>query len=395
MLAALHVNEGQAVAAGDVLATLETTKSTAELEAETAGYVVGLRLKAGRIVTLGETLCYIADRPDWQPPAEPVSAPISETLASSETQPGGTTIEPSRSQPPPTGASTRLMAAGTTAPAREAAALPAGLRITQPALALAREHNLDLLALPPNRLVTESVVRELLASTSSIDTIDASAAVPGMLSAAFDPTALIIYGAGGHGKALIDLVRALSMYRIVGLIDDGLSLDDNVMGVPVLGGASELEGLRRQGIALAINAVGGIGNPAIRRTVFDRLAEAGFACPAVVHPRATVEPGAVLAPGVQVFANAYVGSDARIGFGCIVNTGAIVSHDCVLDAYANLSPGAILAGEVNIGAGALVGMGATINLRVTVGPGARIGNGATIKENIPPKGIVKAGTIWP
>ncbi len=280
-------------------------------------------------------------------------------------------------------------------PELQTAALPAGLRITQPALALAREHNLDLSALPPNRLVTESVVRELLSSTSSIDTIDASAAVPEMPSAPFDPTALIIYGAGGHGKALIDLVRALGMYRIVGLIDDGLSLDDNVMGIPVLGGAAELEGLRRQGIALAINAVGGIGNPAIRKTVFERLVGAGFACPAVVHPRATVEPGAVLAPGVQVFANAYVGSDARIGFGCIVNTGAIVSHDCVLDACANLSPGAILAGEVNIGAGALVGMGATINLRVTVGPGARIGNGATIKENVPPEGIVKAGTIWP
>jgi acetyltransferase EpsM len=210
-----------------------------------------------------------------------------------------------------------------------------------------------------------------------------------------DIGAIIVYGGGGHGKALIDLLRALHIYRIAGIIDDGMSAGESIMGVPVLGGDELLAGLYAKGIRQAVNAVGGIGNSAVRIKVFQNLAEAGFSCPAVVHPAAYVENSASLAPGVQVFARAYVGSEARLGFGVIINTGAIISHDCVLENFVNISPGALLAGEVQIGAASLVGMGATINLRVSVGAGARIGNGATVKEDVPAKGIVRAGTTWP
>jgi sugar O-acyltransferase (sialic acid O-acetyltransferase NeuD family) len=205
----------------------------------------------------------------------------------------------------------------------------------------------------------------------------------------------VIYGGGGHAKALIDLLRALNVYRIAGVLDDNLSAGANLMGVPVLGGSEALDGLYAQGVRLAVNAVGGISSLAIRIKVFDRLAAAGFACPALVHPRAFVEPSARLAAGVQVFPHAYIGSEAQVGYGCIINSGAIVSHDCSLGEYSNLSPGAILAGEVQVGAGVLVGMGATINLRVRVGAGARIGNSAVVKEDVPEKGIVRAGTGWP
>ena len=48
-----------------------------------------------------------------------------------------------------------------------------------------------------------------------------------------------------------------------------------------------------------------------------------------------------------------------------------------------------------IGAGALIGMGATVNLLAKVGPNAKVGNGATVKEDVPEKGIVRAGGVWP
>jgi len=214
-------------------------------------------------------------------------------------------------------------------------------------------------------------------------------------SPTFDPTALIIFGGGGHGKTLIDLVRALGTYRIVGIIDDRLKQGCEIMGVPVLGGAGDLPEWRARGVHLAANAVGGIGNVAVRIKIFEILEKAGFVCPLLVHPSAVVERSATLEAGVQICAHAYVGSAARIGFGALINTGAIVHHDCVIGRVVNLSPGASLGGNVRVNDHAQIGMLANINLMVTIGEGARLGNGCTVKTDVPPNGRVYAGTIWP
>ncbi|GAB4520593.1 MAG: NeuD/PglB/VioB family sugar acetyltransferase [Anaerolineales bacterium] len=354
-LAALHVAEGQHVRAGDLIATLETTKASHELTAEADGYLTGLRAAEGDTLRAGEVLAYLAESPRMADDGQPT------------TEDGRRTAD----NRPPTPDS----------------ALPEGLRITRPALALARERGLDLSSLPIGPLVTERTVRAALeqASAERLSPPDTP----------FDPTAIIIYGAGGHGKALYDLLRVLGGYRVLGFVDDGRPAGSEIMGLPVLGGKEVLPELHARGVRLAVNAVGGIGNVQVRVGVFRALAGAGFTCPALIHPTAFVEPGAHLEAGVQVMPHAYVGSEAHIGYGALVNTGAIVSHDCRLGAYVNLSPGATLAGDVTVGAGALIGMRATVNLGVTIGEGARIGNGATVKSDLPPRGVVPAGGIWP
>jgi len=337
-LAAIHARDGTHVKRGQPLVTLETTKSSVEVEAEASGFVAGLQAKVGDVLRAGDQLCWLAESRDWKPPQ----------------------VERGASEPP----------------------LPDGLRLTAPALALARTTGLDLHRLPVGPLITETQLRDMLAGGG-----------PG--SGGVTDRRLIVYGGGGHGKALIEAVRAMGVYEIVGMIDDGIPSGSQVLGLPVLGGADALAGLLAQGIRLAANAVGGIGDARSRVRVFQRLVEAGFACPTVVHPTALVEPSASLAPGVQVMPHAYVGSQAEIGFGAIVNTSAVVSHDCRLAAYANVSPGALLAGGVQVGESALIGMGATVNLGVIIGDGARVGNSAVVKKDVPPGGIVRAGSVWP
>jgi len=352
LLASLHVLEGQRVQQGDLLFTLETTKSTADVAAEASGYMIGLSVVQGQTVHAGDILGYLADSPD-EKVEETAAAPASKTFSmAADDQP------------------------------------PLNLRITQPALALARQHHLDLSQLPLDVFVTENFIRNLLTRQSSRLTFAPPAGT-------IDATAILVYGGGGHGKAVIELLGALGSYRVVAVVDDGIPAGETILGVPLLGGEETLQELFAQGVRLAANAVGGIGNVAVRVLIFNRLIKAGFICPAFIHPSAYVEPSASLSGGVQVFPHAYVGSEASLGFGCIVNTGAIVSHDCTLGDYVNVSPGAILAGEVQVGSGVLIGMGATINLRTKIGTGVCIGNGATVKSDVPEQGIVRAGHIWP
>ena len=365
-IAALHVAEGQPVASGDVLCTIETTKSAVDIEAERDGFVVNLRYKQGDATFAGNILCYLADSPAWTPPNDM-----------------DVNIEPDDLDQ---------------AFLQSQDDLPDGLRVTKPALRLANKHGLDLGELSKNRLVTKIDVHNILKGrqpTHDLYRKELSMDEYSLPQKAFDSQAIIVYGGGGHGKALVDLLRAMRIYQIVGIVDDGIDSDETIMGLPVLGGGDILDELHEKGVRLAINAVGGIGDMSIRTKVFQLLAEAGFVCPAVAHPTAFVEPSATLSGGCQIFSHAYVGSESFMGYGTIVNTGAIVSHGCKLDDYVNISPGTILAGNVHIGKSALIGMGVTVNLGVTIGKGARVGNGVTIKTDVPENGIVRAGTSWP
>jgi len=337
-LALLAVRNGQAVQVGEPVAILETTKAAHELVAEQAGFIAGLRAEVGANLSAGEVLCWIAVAADWQP-GEMLGEPASP-------------LE--------------------------------GRRATAPARRAAEQAGLDLAEFPAERLITEEMVLARIAAGRRVD----------LPAGPFGEADLVVYGGGGHGKSLIELVRTVGLYRVVGVIDDGLAPGSQVLGVTVLGGGGALAELRRRGLRLAANAVGGIGVAHSRIQVFEALRLADFECPPLIHPTAWLESTAQVQPGAQILPLAYIGSEAIIGRGAIVNTSAVVSHDCRLGDYANVAPGALLAGGVEVGEAALVGMGVTVHLGVHIGRLARCGNGSVIAEDVPEGGLVRAGSLW-
>lgn len=346
-LVALHVQDGQRVEKAALLFTIETTKAAADVEAPAAGFVRMLAAE-GDTLAVGDTLAFITSTAD-------------EALEQ---------------------AAPRSLPAAATAGSR-----PGTLRITKPARALAERLGLDFSRLPADRLVTEAVVRELAGAG------DAPAAMPA--APAQTNASMLIYGAGGHAKTVLEMALQIGAFRIAGILDDNAALTgSSVLGVPVLGTRELLPQLVSQGVRLAANGVGGILDIGVRVRLFELLEGQGFAFPILRHPRATLEPSAVLEDGVQVFANAYVGSGAVLHERCMVNTGAVVSHDCQIGAYTHIAPGALLAGHVQVGQRALVGMGVTTIIGLKIGDGARVGNGAVLLADVPEKAIVPAGKVW-
>ncbi len=212
---------------------------------------------------------------------------------------------------------------------------------------------------------------------------------------AFDATKVIVYGGGGLSKMIIETIRVLGAYQIEGIIDDNIKPGEMVIGSPVLGSSEILPDLYKKGIRMAVNSVGGIGNYKVRLNIFQQLAEAGFICPVVIHPTAHVDPSAKLEAGVLVLAQSYVSGSAVVGLGSLINNSVVVSHDCVLGVCTNLSPGAMIAGDAVIGDFTQIGMNATVNIGVKVGHECLIGNGATVKDDVPDRTRIFAGSIWP
>ena len=191
---------------------------------------------------------------------------------------------------------------------------------------------------------------------------------------------ILLLGAGGHGKAIADLLLAGGSYDIAGFVDAAPKASQ-VLGLPVLGDERQLMALAGQGIGCAHAAV---GNNAQRLAAAGRLRNVGFTLPSLIHPAALIGHGARIEDGAAILGRAVIGPEAEIGPLALINTGAIVDHDCVVEQAAHIGPGAVLAGGVRIGAGALIGAGAVVRPGITIGAGAVIGAGAAVVENIAP-----------
>jgi sugar O-acyltransferase (sialic acid O-acetyltransferase NeuD family) len=185
---------------------------------------------------------------------------------------------------------------------------------------------------------------------------------------------VVVLGAGGHAKPVIEALRAMGA-EVLGVLDDAPR--GAVLGVPQIGSLADLGRFAGEAAAIAI------GDNAMRARLGAACRAAGLSLPAVIHPAAIVSPSAAIEAGAQVMARAAIGAEARIAALALVNTGAIVEHDCVLEEAAHLGPGAVLCGFVRVGPRALVAAGAVVRPGVAIGADATVAPGAAVAEDVP------------
>ena len=190
---------------------------------------------------------------------------------------------------------------------------------------------------------------------------------------------MLVIGAGGHAKVVIELVRAIGAYEIIGLIDVNLS-GPPILGVPILGTDGDLPRLRREGIA---HAFVGIGNNQRRLQTGYYLRQNDFEIINAISPAAIVSASARLGYGIAVMAGAVINAEARVDDFSIINTHSSVDHDCWIGECAHVCPGSTLAGNVRVGRLAFIGAGATVIPGTTIGQNATIGAGASVLRDVP------------
>lgn len=194
---------------------------------------------------------------------------------------------------------------------------------------------------------------------------------------------IIIVGAGGHARVLIDALRALRR-DVVGLVDANPASRGNVVfGIPVLGADDAVLRYATSEIEL-VNGVGSTGSTLLRRRLFDNFKERGFRFAIVTHPGAHIASQVTLREGAQVLAGAVVQVGSMVGRNAIINTNASVDHDCQVGAHVHVAPGATLCGEVRVGDGAHVGAAVCVLQGVELGAECVVGAGAVVLNDVPP-----------
>ena len=181
-----------------------------------------------------------------------------------------------------------------------------------------------------------------------------------------------IYGAGGHGKVVLDAMKCAN-FRCDGFIDQKLLV--SWAGLSVFDEAF-LKSKDRERQALHI----AIGDCATREKISKNMSDANFF--SVYHPNAIVSPTSEIQDGCFLAAGSIVGPDARIGIHCIINHHAVVDHDCSVGEFCHIAPHVSLGGGVKVGKAVLVGTGAIVLPGLVIGDRAVVGAGAIVTKDV-------------
>lgn len=198
---------------------------------------------------------------------------------------------------------------------------------------------------------------------------------------------VVIVGCGGHGRELLDTIRACNQleptWSVLGFVDDAPQHPDRVerLDMTVLG---PIEWLTEHPGPYAL----GVGTSTARFGLSLLLSEFGASPISVIHPRASIGCDCTLGDGVVIYERSTVTTNVIIGEDTHLNVGCTVQHDSVIGAFVQFSPGVFGNGDCVIGDEVFLGTGVIVTRGCSIGSGVRVGAGAVVLDDVAPGATV-------
>jgi len=200
---------------------------------------------------------------------------------------------------------------------------------------------------------------------------------------------IILAGAGGHCKVVIDAIKLAAEFDIYGIVDPAVVKGTKILGVPVLGNDGMLSEIFKDGIKHAFITVGSVGDCTIRKKIYENLKQIGFDLPVIAHPKAVIAADVVnnIGEGTFIAVSAIVNPGTIIGKNAIINTQASIDHDCKIGDFVHIAPGVTLCGAVEVGDETHIGTGAKVIQCIKIAKRCMIGAGLTCRHDMLKEGI--------
>lgn len=192
---------------------------------------------------------------------------------------------------------------------------------------------------------------------------------------------VLVFGAGGHAKVVIDILLAQNQYEIFAAVDSSdraKASDAQFRGFPLL---HQEDRDSWSAIGLGIIAIGDNNTRSqVHREILEQYPDFEFIN--AIHPSALIGTNINWGHGIAVMAGTVINTSSIIGDHSIINTKSSIDHDVLIGPFASISPGATLCGGVHIGEKTLIGAGAVINPMVHIGKNSIIGSGSVVVKSI-------------
>lgn len=192
---------------------------------------------------------------------------------------------------------------------------------------------------------------------------------------------LVIFGAGGHAKVIVDIIESQPSCELVGFIDDSLTVGTRILGHAVIGGKNSLPQLMRR--YEFSKGIIGIGDNYVRSKLVEEIYTivADFEFVNCIHKSANISNHCHVGVGNVVMPGVTVNASSAIGNHCILNTNSCLDHDCLMKDYSSLGPNASVGGGSEIGTLSYIGISATVFHKIIVGDNCVIGGGSVVRKD--------------
>ncbi len=192
---------------------------------------------------------------------------------------------------------------------------------------------------------------------------------------------VVIFGASGHAKVIVDIIENNPEYQLVGFIDKYKCIQDTILNYQVIGDEESLPKLMTK--YDFYKGVIGIGDNFTRSKVVKHIMKSvpDFQFINCIHNSANVSQYCNIGFGNVIMAGATVNPESVISNHCILNTNSSLDHDSLMSDFSSLAPNSAVGGNCIIGEYSNIGIGASVFHETKIGNNCIIGGGSVVTKD--------------
>lgn len=330
------ISDGQEILIGDLLCTIETTKTVVDIESDANGYVK-LLVPEGTEVKINQPICIIySSLNEYKKYSDIDSKSLQKSIE------------------------------------------PESLVVTKKAQKLIDANDIDI-----NQHFKSGIVKE----KDVVKLIDSLGKDFNEINIIARKNNIFIYGASQGGYTALEALRLNGNNdEIIGFIDDDIQkCGKKSYGLPV-SSPSQIEAYEKKEHLHVFIA---IANSSLRENKTRWAKKNGIIVITVRHPNTYISPSAKIGNGCYIKAGAVIDSNTIIGDGCIIDNNATIAHDNKIGKFCHLAPGVSLGSNIVVGDKSIIGIGSSISTGIIIGANNIISVGSAVTINTPPHSILE------
>lgn len=193
-----------------------------------------------------------------------------------------------------------------------------------------------------------------------------------------------IYGTNGMGREIREIAMLINEKAEKPVWDKIVFIDDTkekgeLKGCEML----PFRDLTEKYPPSEIQIVIGMGEPAYKDRVWEKVRKQGYSLATVIHPDAEISPSARIGEGVVVRKGSLISADSTVGDNVIIQSYVIIGHDTKIGNHCQISSFTDVAGHCVVGDRVFMGIGSGIKENTTIGSDAVVSMGAMVMKDLP------------